>query len=98
YLAATLPVEASVAIAEIGKARTEFTTAMGVLRNAPEASVRIRDELLLADAQWVFFDAALQQLQGGSHNTKPLANVFVASENLLTVMDRVTGLFATAST
>ena len=97
YLAATLPVEATLASTEINKARTEFTNAMAVLRNAPEATVRIKEELQLADAQWVFFDAALQQLQGGSQNAKPLANVFIASENLLTVMDRVTGLFATAS-
>jgi hypothetical protein len=98
YLAATLPVESAMAGAEIQKARTEFTAAMGVLRSAPQATARIKEELMLADAQWVFFDAALQQLQGGSQNAKPLANVFVASENLLTVMDRVTGLFATGST
>ena len=98
YLAATLPVEATMAGAEINKSRTEFTTAMAVLRTAPEATARIKEDLLMADAQWVFFDAALQQLQAGSQNAKPLANVFIASENLLTVMDRVTGQFATATT
>jgi Type IV pili methyl-accepting chemotaxis transducer N-term len=94
YLAATLPVDASVAATEIGKARSEFTSAMELLRNAPEATLRIKDELLLADAQWVFFDMALRQLQEGAQRPKPMADVFVSSENLLAVMDRVTGLYS----
>jgi hypothetical protein len=94
YLAAALPVDASVANAEIAKARTEFTTAMGQLRDAPQATLRIKDELMLGDAQWVFFELALQKLQEGTPRPKALADVFVASENLLSVMDRVTTLYA----
>ncbi len=93
YLAALLPVDAATATAEITKARTEFVSAMELLRNAPEATARIRDELLLADGQWFFFDAALKRLQPGG-STKPLADLFVSSENLLSVMDRVTGLYS----
>jgi Type IV pili methyl-accepting chemotaxis transducer N-term len=93
YLAAMLPVDAATANAEIGKARTEFLTATEVLRNAPEATTRIREELVLADGQWVFFDSALKRLQSGS-STKALSDVFVSSENLLAVMDRVTGLYS----
>ena len=92
YLAATLPVDATAATAEITKARTEFLTAMEFLRNAPEATPRIKEELQLADGQWVFFDAALKKVQGGG--SKPLQDVFVSSENLLSVMDRVTGLYS----
>jgi methyl-accepting chemotaxis protein len=94
YLAATLPVDAGMASAEIGKARTEFNQAMELLRNTPEATLRIKDELQLADAQWVFFDMALKQLQEGAQRPKPMADIFVSSENLLTVMDRVTVLYA----
>jgi hypothetical protein len=94
YLAATLPVEADTAAAEIAKARTEFMGAQALLRNAPEATARIQDELQLADGQWVFFDAALQRMQNASRSAKPGTEVFVASENLLSVMDRVTGLYA----
>ena len=94
YLAATLPVEADVAVAEIAKARTEFVTAQELLRNAAEATARIRDELQLADGQWVFFDAALQRMQNANRTAKPGTEVFVSSENLLSVMDRVTGLYA----
>ena len=94
YLAATLPVEADTATAEIAKARTEFMGAQALLRNAPEATARIKDELQLADGQWVFFDAALQRMQNAARSAKPGTEVFVTSENLLSVMDRVTGLYA----
>ena len=64
-------------------------------REAPEATSRIRDELSLADGQWFFFDQALQRVQSGAAATaKPLSDVFVTSENLLSVMDRVTNLYA----
>ena len=94
YLAAKLPVDASAAAVEIGKARTEFVAAMAILRSAPEATARIKDELQLADGQWVFFDMALQKLPSGQGGSKPLSEVFVASENLLSVMDNVTNLYA----
>ena len=98
YFAATLPVDASTAATEIGKARTEFLSAMDLLRKAPEATDRIRDELKLADGQWFFFDQALQRMQSAGASPKPLSDVFVTSENLLSVMDRVTGLFAAIKT
>lgn len=96
YYAATLPVDSATAVAEIGKARSEFLAAMTTLRDAPEATARIRDELVLADGQWFFFDQALQRVQSGAAAAaaKPLSDVFVTSENLLSVMDRVTGLYA----
>lgn len=95
YYAATLSVETASAVADIGKARDEFIAAMALLRQAPEATPRIREELTLADSQWLFFDQALQRVQSGAASTaKPLSDVFVTSENLLSVMDRVTDLYA----
>ena len=94
YLAAMLPVDAAAATAEIAKARAEFVAATELLRNAPQATQRIRQELQLADSQWVFFDAALQRMQGGGNVNRQVAEVYVASENLLVSMDRVTGMYA----
>ncbi|CAN7407002.1 MAG: type IV pili methyl-accepting chemotaxis transducer N-terminal domain-containing protein [Acidovorax sp.] len=94
YLAAMLPVDASTATTEIAKARSEFIAATELLRNAPQATNRIRQELQLADGQWVFFDAALQRMQGGGNVNRQVAEVYVASENLLSSMDRVTGMYA----
>ncbi len=98
YLAARLPVEATVATTEINKARTEFVSAMGLLRDAPEATARIKDTLLLAEGQWVFFDSALQKMQTGGAGQKPLTEVYVTSENLLSLMDSVTGMYSAIKT
>jgi nitrate/nitrite-specific signal transduction histidine kinase len=90
YLALTWGVDAGAAATEIGKARTEFAQSLGVLRDAPEATHEIRQELALADAQWVLFASAL--------NAKPSTNgaehVFATSENLLLVMDKITTLYS----
>ena len=93
YLAASLPVDTAAANEEIRRSRAEFVKAMEILRNAPEATPRIKEELQLADGQWVFFDAALNKIQSGA-NAKSAQDVFVSSENLLSVMDRVTGLYS----
>ena len=97
YLAAVLPIDSAAARQDIAAARQEFMAAVEVLRNAPEATPRIKDQLELGDAQWVLFDHALQtSVPAGS--IKPLSDVFVASENLLEVMDKVTGLYAELKT
>lgn len=98
YLAATLPVDAERSSMEINKARTEFLSAMSLLREAPQATTSIKDELRLADGQWIFFDAALQRMQSPGRNERTLSEVFVTSENLLSVMDRVTGMYAAIGT
>lgn len=91
YLAKNWNVDAVVSQREMTKARDEFVPALEVLRNAPEATTEIKQELQLADNQWLFFDNALKSNAGGS---KAANDVFVTSENLLLVMDRVTGMYA----
>ncbi|MGQ0708600.1 MAG: type IV pili methyl-accepting chemotaxis transducer N-terminal domain-containing protein [Rhodoferax sp.] len=90
YMALTWGVEASGAGVEIEKARQEFTQALQVLNNAPEATPEIKRELALADGQWILFNSAL----GARPSLTGAGHVFVASENLLTVMDKVTELYA----
>jgi nitrate/nitrite-specific signal transduction histidine kinase len=91
YLASAWNVESQASQREITKARDEFVLALELLRNAPEATVEIRQALALADAQWLFFDNALKSRVTGS---KAASDVFVTSENLLQVMDRVTSLYS----
>ena len=87
-------IDRSVAQAEIGKARTEFLAGMKTLTEAPEATPRIRDQLKLGEQQWVFFDAALQASQKGTATPEALSHVLTTSENILTVLNDVTGLYA----
>ncbi|HTH79926.1 MAG TPA: type IV pili methyl-accepting chemotaxis transducer N-terminal domain-containing protein [Ramlibacter sp.] len=93
YLAAVLPVDVAASRQDLASARQEFVAAVEVLRSAPEANSKIKEQLALGDAQWLLFDHALQKTAAAG-NLKPLADVFVASENLLEVMDHVTGLYA----
>jgi len=46
----------------------------------------------LAEMQWVLFDNALQKAAPAG-NTKPQSDVFITSENVLQVMDRITTLY-----
>lgn len=94
HLASVVPaVEPAAAKAEIAKARSEFLAGLDTIASAPETTPRVRDELQLAQAQWILFDAALQRPPQAS-TLKPHADVFVASENVLVVMDRITTLYA----
>ena len=99
YLAARLPVDAPVATTEITKARGEFVSAMALLRQAPETTPQIQEQLQLADGQWVFFDAALKRSTASdAGSARALGEIFMASENLLAVMDKVTGLYSALKT
>ncbi|QTD47246.1 type IV pili methyl-accepting chemotaxis transducer N-terminal domain-containing protein [Ottowia testudinis] len=79
---------------EIGKARTEFLAGMQTLLTAPEATPRIKQELKLGEQQWLFFDAAINSTTGAAPSKEALSNVMTTSENLLTVLNEVTGLYA----
>ncbi|MDB5870379.1 MAG: hypothetical protein JWP96_2711, partial [Polaromonas sp.] len=90
YLANAWNVDSAVSQREIAKARDEFIPALEMLRNAPEATPEIKQALALADGQWMFFDNALK---ARSSSPKAASHVFVASENLLEVMDSVTSQY-----
>jgi len=77
--------------AQIRQARGEFIAALDVLEQAPQATRAIRDEIALARGQWVFFDMALSR--PGQPGARDAAELFVTSERLLQVMERVTGLY-----
>jgi nitrate/nitrite-specific signal transduction histidine kinase len=91
HLASVWGVDSAGSQQEIIKARDEFIPALELLRNAPEATQEVKQTLLLADGQWMFFDNALK---AQASNPKAASQVFVASENLLQVMDSVTSQYA----
>ncbi len=97
YLVLAWKAPVSNAQAELDRARAEFAVALDVLAKAPESSAQIRQEIELARQQWVFFDAALAQRGADPAARERSANVFASSENLLTVMDKVTGLYTELS-
>jgi hypothetical protein len=94
YLAQAWKAAIPGAQAELDKARAEFAAALDVLANAPEATTSIKQEIELARNQWVFYEAALARRDAGGAMPEQCANVFLSSENILSVMDKVTGLYA----
>jgi hypothetical protein len=81
-------------IKELNTARSEFVVALKLLQTAPQATPAIREQLALAEQQWVFFDNALARFGEASGSERHAEEVFATSENILTVMDRVTGLYS----
>lgn len=82
---------------ELQAARQEFAQALQWLMDAPQATPAIKQELELAQQQWVFFDNALARASEPTHHLQHAGEVFASSENILQVMDRVTGLYSRQS-
>ncbi len=70
----------------------EFKATLSGLAKLPITTANIRNELTLGEQQWVFFEAALRNKPDESG----LKNVATASERLLEVMDKLTGLYEVA--
>ena len=94
YFSASWGVDSTQAVLELNKANDEFVAAQQVLANAPEASTAIKNQLLQADQQFVFFAAALRTFRAGQPDARAMANVFTTSERILQLMDGVTGMFS----
>ena len=94
YFSACWDVQPRAALAELNTAHDEFVAAHQVLKKAPEATPAIRNELDQAEAQFVFFAAALRALRHGQPDARGMANIFTTSERILQTMDGVTGMFS----
>lgn len=83
---------------KLDAARKEFITSMSALNNAPSNNSRIKEELAIAQLQWVFFDNALKQTEDSKSRNIAATNVATTSERLLEIMDKVTGMYQQLST
>ncbi|MFZ6759792.1 type IV pili methyl-accepting chemotaxis transducer N-terminal domain-containing protein [Undibacterium sp. Ji50W] len=81
------------AAATIETTRKEFAAAMQTLQAASGSNTRLKDELLLAQSQWVFFDTALHQNSDGKLQRLSASNVATTSERILEVMDKITVMY-----
>jgi hypothetical protein len=82
---------------ELRVARKEFGDALTWLGEAKEATPAIREEIALAQQQWVFFDNALARAEQRDNAALHAKEVFASSENILQVMDHVTAMFSKLS-
>ena len=89
-------IEAGHDVAEMRKqldaARSEFVQALTTLEAAPVSTPAIRQDLVLARTQWLFFQNALDsKIKTNAHR-----DVATTSERMLEVMDNLTGLYDAA--
>jgi hypothetical protein len=94
YLSQNWGVPVPNALKELNQARSEFVTALQTLMSAPQATEAIQQQLGLAEQQWVFFDHALSRLGEGAGGARRARDVFSSSEQILQIMDKVTGLYS----
>lgn len=89
YLARAWGVQSAADGRELGSARAEFEGALAALRNAPENTPQIKQELDAVAAQWEWFKSALA-LEGAASYSQVVAH---ASEAILNSMELVTSLY-----
>jgi hypothetical protein len=95
HLALAWKVPAPDAFKQIETARGEFVAGLETLAAAPETTAAIQEQIAMARQQWIFFNSALNRSQ--TPDARDAKHVFVASENILQVMDHITGLYARAA-
>lgn len=74
---------------ELGSARAEFEGALALLRDAPQNTPQVNNELQAVAVQWEWFKAALTQEGAAGHGLV----VAHASEAILNSMELVTALY-----
>lgn len=81
------------AVAALESSRKEFIAAFATLNASAANTAKIRDELALAQQQWVFFDTAIRQADDPKTRRQSCSNVASTSERILEAMDKVTGMY-----
>ncbi len=94
YQAINWGVASSDALINLARARDEFLRAMKELSDSPKNTAAIRQEIVLAQQQWLFFDQALKSSADSNESKLRFAsNVATTSERILETMDRITGMY-----
>ena len=92
YFLSAAKVDSKVVQVQLASDAADFRQALQTLKAAPVSTSSIRNELELADSQWLFFESALRR----PADDAGLNAVATTSERLLGVMDKLTGLYDAA--
>jgi hypothetical protein len=92
YFLLAAKADSKLVLAQLAADANDFRQAMQSLVAAPVSTPAIRGELELAASQWVFFESALRR----PADEQGMSAVATTSERLLSVMDRLTGLYEAA--
>jgi nitrate/nitrite-specific signal transduction histidine kinase len=73
--------------------RKEFVTGLTTLNAAASNNDKIKEELAMAQQQWIFFDAAIKKTEDPKNHRIAATHVATTSERLLEIMDKITGMY-----
>jgi hypothetical protein len=89
YFLIAAGLDVSSATDQLASDSAAFVSAQATLSAAAVSTANIRNELALAQSQWVFFESAIKRRP----DTGGMNDVATTSERLLDVMDHLTGLY-----
>ncbi len=80
-------------MARLEAARKDFIDGMTILQASHSNTPRIREELALAQQQWMFFNDALSKIEDTKNARQYSIHVATTSERILSAMDGITGMY-----
>jgi len=93
YLFRSAGIRSAVVSDDLKKAEADYRVAMGRLLAAPESVGAVKDELALAETQWIFLKQAIVRLNANQSSKTELEHVAKACDNIAEVMERVAKLY-----
>jgi hypothetical protein len=93
YLFRSWGVRSDVIANDLKNAETDYRAAIKKLLDAKENTAQIKNELALAETQWLFLKQAIERLDAAKTSKTELEHVSKSCDNILEVMERVTKLY-----
>lgn len=90
YLFRSWGVRSDVIAKDLKEAETNYRNGIERLLRATQNSSAIKEELALAETQWIFLKQAIDRLNANQTSLTELENVTKSCDNILEVMERVT--------
>ena len=93
YLFRTSGIRSTVIANDLKKAEEDYRRAVERLVRAPQNNEQIKQELVLAETQWLFLRGAIERLNADQTSILQLEHVSKTCDNILSVMEKVAGLY-----
>jgi len=94
YLFRTSGIRSTVIANDLKKAEEDYRRAVERLVRAPQNNEQIKQELVLAETQWLFLRGAIERLNADQTSVVQLEHVSKTCDNILSVMEKIAGLYA----
>jgi hypothetical protein len=94
YLFRTSGIRSTVIVKDLKKAEDDYRNAIERLVRAPQNTEQVKQELVLAETQWLFLRGAIERLNADQTSVVQLEHVSKTCDNILSVMEKIAGLYA----